>query len=42
MNNKTALEQFEEFGTALRNLFLIICHELKIDVIVKWLDGKLE
>ena len=41
MKEKTALEKFEELNKSIREFFLVVCHELKIDVMVKWLDKKI-
>jgi len=38
---KSALEQFQKLHDAMRELFLAICHELKIDLMVKWLDERI-
>lgn len=38
---KSEVDQFQEFGNQLSALFLLICHELKIDVLVETLNDLL-
>lgn len=35
------LEQYQELHDAMKELFLTICHELKIDLMVKCLDKRI-
>ncbi len=42
MKRKTTLEAMEELNKALRELFFVICEELKIKKLVRWLNDLLK